>query len=331
MAHHAAPGSLSFSRRVARLRRRATFDRVSFLAVFLVVPVALFVIFELSPMVQALYYGMTNWRGFSATMDFVGFRNYVQMFSDTKFLISMRNSALLVVVVPTITLVLSFAIAAVVTTGGRSIGRVEGLKGGGIHRVVSFFPYTVPAIVVGLIWAQVYDPSRGLLNGVLKAIGFKQFQGFAWIGQVSTAMPSSMFVIVWSFVGFYTVLFVAAIKGIPAETYEAARIDGAGRFRTAIAITLPQIADTVRTAYIYLGLAAIDAFVYMQALNPQGGPDFSTLTMSQNLYMEAFKGGNFGYATAIGVVLAAVTMAYAGVIFVVFRLLRGKDDGMRAS
>jgi N-acetylglucosamine transport system permease protein len=65
----------------------------------------------------------------------------------------------------------------------------------------------------------------------------------------------------------------------------------------------------------------------MQALNPQGGPEFSTLTISQDLYMEAFKAGRFGYATAMGVMLAVVTMVYAGIIFLVFRLIRGKDDG----
>ena len=317
-------------RRATRWRRQLTFDKVSFILVFLGLPVAVFAVFVLSPEVQALYYGMTDWRGFTPNMNFIGFDNYVRMLSDDKFMLSLRNSTLLVLIVPTITLVLAFAIASAVTTGGRSIGQVEGLRGGGIHRVVSFFTYTVPAIVIGLIWAQVFDPSRGLLNGILTGLGFSQFEGFAWIGQVSTAMPSSMFVIIWSFVGFYTVLFVAAIKGIPAETYEAARIDGAGRFRLAISITLPQIADTVRTAYIYLGLAAIDAFVYMQAMNPQGGPNFSTLTMSQDLYMEAFRGGNFGYATAIGVVLAVVTMAYAGIIFLIFRLLRGRDEA-RAS
>jgi len=272
---------------------------------------------------------MTDWRGFSPTMNFIGFDNYVRMFHDSNFLTSLRNSTLLVLTVPTLALVCAFAIASVVTAGGASIGRVKGLPGGGVYRVVSFFPYTVPAIVVGIIWAQIFNPNLGLLNGILTRLGFAKFAGFAWLGRTTTAMPVAMFVIVWSFIGFYTVLFVAAIKGIPAETYEAARIDGAGRFRTAVSITLPQIADSVRTAYIYLGLVAIDAFVYMQALTPEGGPKYSTLTMSQNLYMEAFRNGNFGYATAIGVVLAIVTMLYAGLVMLVFRLLRGRTDEVR--
>jgi N-acetylglucosamine transport system permease protein len=134
-----------------------------------------------------------------------------------------------------------------------------------------------------------------------------------------------MFVIIWSFVGFYTVLFVAAIKGIPAEIYESARVDGAGRFRTAIKITLPLVRDTVQTAYIYLGILALDAFVYMQALNPNGGPNNTTLTMSQDLFNTAFRKGQFGYATAMGVVLAAVTLLLAVIVFAVNRLTGGGE------
>ncbi|MDR1392663.1 MAG: sugar ABC transporter permease [Bifidobacteriaceae bacterium] len=320
------PGSRR--RRVARFRQRLTFDRISFVAVFLILPLAIFGVFELSPYIQAFYYAMTNWGGFSAEMDFVGFDNFIKLTSDAKFLRAAANSALLCAVLPTLTLVTAFAIAVVVTTGGPIIGRVTGLKGGGFYRVISFFPYTVPAIVIGLIWAQVYDPTRGLLNGFLKLIGLDQFDGFPWIGNVHTAMPASMFVILWGFVGFYTILFVAAIKGIPAETYEAARIDGAGRFRTAVSIALPQVLDSVQTSYIYLGLTVIDSFVYMRVLNAQGGPDFSTLTITQDLHMEAFTRGQFGYATSMGVVLAAITMLYAGIIFLIFRLIRGKDTDL---
>ena len=82
-----------------------------------------------------------------------------------------------------------------------------------------------------------------------------------------------MFVIIWGLVGFYMVLFIAAIKGVPAEVFEAARIDGAGRFRTAVSITIPLIRDNVQTAFIYIGILALDAFVYMAALEPGGGPE----------------------------------------------------------
>src|SRR5699024_10805002 len=119
--------------------------------------------------------------------------------------------------------------------------------------------------------------------------------------------------------GFYTILFVAAIKGVSAEIYEAAKLDGAGRFRTAISVTIPLIRDTIQTAYIYIGIAALDSFVYMAALNPNGGPNFSTLTMTQDLFQTAFKKGQFVYATSIGVVLAVVTLLFATIVFLVNR------------
>jgi N-acetylglucosamine transport system permease protein len=316
-------------RPAARRRRMAGRGRLSFMAVFLGLPLAIFLIFVIYPFGQALYYAMTDWNGFSPTYNFVGLGNFTKLFHDDVFMRSLLNNVELAIVVPLVTIVLALAIAMVITVGGPSRGSIRGIRGSGFYRVVSFFPYTVPAIVIGLIWAQVYDPSAGILNAFLTGIGLSGFNNFAWLGEVRTAMPASMFVIIWSFVGFYTVLFVAAIKGIPAEIYEAARIDGAGRFRTATRITLPLLRDTVQTAYIYLGILALDAFVYMQALNPNGGPNNTTLTMSQDLFNTAFRKGQFGYATAMGVVLAVVTLLLAVIVFAVNRLTGGGERRLR--
>jgi N-acetylglucosamine transport system permease protein len=312
-----------------RRRRKPTLSRLSFMAVFLGLPLAIYVIFVIYPFGQAIYYAMTDWSGFSPTYNFVGLQNFRELFHDAIFMQSLRNNVKLAVVVPLVTIVLALAIATVVTVGGPSKGNIRGIRGSGFYRVVSFFPYTVPAIVIGIIWAQVYDPSAGILNASLTKVGLSGFQNFAWLGDPRTAMPASMFVIIWSFVGFYTVLFVAAIKGIPAEIYEAARMDGAGRFRTAVSITLPLVRDTVQTAYIYLGIVALDAFVYMQALNPNGGPNNTTRTMSQELYNTAFRKGEFGYATAMGVVLAVVTLLFAVLVFAINHFTGGGERRLR--
>ncbi|MCX7523352.1 sugar ABC transporter permease [Microbacterium sp. STN6] len=311
-----------------RHRRKLTFDKVSFMVVFLGVPLAIFLIFVISPFVQALYYSMTDWNGFSPSMDFVGLKNFERLLQDDTFIRAVINCILLGVIVPFVTIAIALIIASVVTVAGPSKGTVRGIKGAGLYRAVSFFPYCIPAIVIGLIWAQVYDPSSGLLNGFLTSIGLHQFENFPWLGNVTTAMPASMWVIIWGFIGFYTVLFVAAIKGIPAETYEAVRLDGAGRFRTAMSVTIPLIRDSVQTAYIYLGIAALDSFVYMSALFPNaGGPANTTLVISQELFNTAFRKGQFGYATAMGVVLAAVTLLFAAIVFIVVRLSRGREEG----
>lgn len=304
----------------ARRWKLPSLENTSFMLVFLGLPLAIYVIFVISPFVQAFYYSMTDWSGFSKNMNFVGLANYVALFSDPVFTKAVYNSIFLVLVLPPLVIILALTLATLVTVGGVSQGQIQGLKHSGIYRVISFFPYTIPAIVIGILWAQMYDPSNGLLNGILTLMGFDFFKSFAWLGDERTAMGASIFVIAWSMVGFYMVLFVAAIKGLPSEVYEAARVDGAGRFRTAISVTVPMIRDTIRTAYIYLGILALDAFVYMQALNPSGGPANSTVVISQHLLNTAFKKGKFGYATSMGATLAIITLAFAAIVFLVFYL-----------
>ena len=271
-------------------------------------------------------YSFTNWGGFSREMDFVGMDNYVRLTKDPLFLTALGNNVMLAILLPLIIVVLSLVLATMITVAGRSVGEVKGLKGAGFYRVISFFPYAIPAIVVGIMWGQIFDPSAGLVNGVLTGLGFEGFQSFPWLGDIKTAMPVTIFIVVWGFIGFYMILFIAAIKGIPSEIYEAARIDGAGRFRTAWTITLPLIRENVQTAYIYLGIMAIDAYVYMQALNPFGGPENSTLVMSQYLMTTAFDKQMFGVACAMGVVMGLLTAVFAAIVFTVNRLTGGKDQ-----
>jgi N-acetylglucosamine transport system permease protein len=307
-------------------RRNLTFDRISFFIVFLVVPVAGYLTFVVSPFVQAAYFSLTSWSGFSPDMAFVGLDNYVKLVNDSTFMTAVGNSVTLAVVLPIVTVAIALIFASLVTVGGPSRGQIRGLRHSSVYRVISFFPYVVPAIVIGLIWASIYDPNSGLLNGVLTGLGLDQFEAFAWLGDVRTAQYAVMFAIVWGLVGFYMVLFIAAIKGVPAEIFEAARVDGAGRFRTATSITIPLIRDNVQTAFIYMGILALDAFVYVAALAPGGGPENSTLVMSQQLFTTAFTKGQFGYACAMGVVLALITLAYAGLVFAVNKLTGGTNE-----
>jgi N-acetylglucosamine transport system permease protein len=309
-----------------RTRRKLTFDKISFIVVFLGLPLTIFLVFVVWPFVQAFYYSMTDWSGFTSDMAFVGLRNYRTLLHDDIFMTAFWNNILLAIVVPLVTVVLSFVLATMVTVGGTSHGAARGIRNSNFYRVISFFPYTIPAIIIGLLWGQMFDPSSGLLNGVLTKLGFARFDSFPWLGDTRTAMPASMFVIIWGFVGFYMVLFVAAIKGIPSDYYDAIRLDGAGRIRTAFSITLPLIRDNIQTAYIYLGILALDAFVYMQALNPDGGPDNSTLVMPQRLLTTAFTKGQFGLASAMGVVLALATLTFAAIVFAVNRLTGGREQ-----
>lgn len=315
---------------VRRRRRKPTFDRISFFAVFLGLPLAVYLLFVIWPFIQAVYISLTAWNGFSNAMPFIGLENYVTLFQDENFLRAMLNSSILGLVLPLVTIVLALSLASVVTLGGPSRGQVRGLHGSGFYRVVSFFPYVIPAIVVGIMWGMIFDPNAGLVNAFLNAIGVPIGQ-FPWLGDARTALGTSMFIITWGFVGFYMVLFIAAIKGIPAELFEAARVDGAGRMRTLVQVTIPLIRDNVQTAYVYMGIIALDAFVYMSALYlSPGGPENSTLVMSQELYYTAFGGtGKFGLATAMGVVLSLITLAFAGLVFGVNKITGGSAQDER--
>jgi N-acetylglucosamine transport system permease protein len=313
-------GQAASAKRRGGRRQPVRPDRVLLLLVFVGLPLTVYSVLVLWPFAQAAAYALTSWNGFTPEKPFVGLQNFVTLFHDDLFRKAVRNTLVLVTVLPVVTLALAFVLALLVTVGGPTHGQVRGLRGASFYRVVSFFPYVVPAVVIGLIWAQVYDPNNGLLNGLLTGAGADHFKAFAWLGREGTAMWATIAVVVWSFAGFYMVLFIAAVRGIPTELFEAARLDGAGRIRTAVSIVIPSIANSLWTAYIYMGIVALDMFVFVAVFNPNGGPRNSTLVVTQEIYSTAFTHGKFGLACAMGVVLAAMTFAFIGLVALVRRL-----------
>ena len=313
--------------KAARWRRtHLTVAKVSFAAVFLGVPLVVYAVLVLSPFVQAIVYSLTSWSGFDASMTFVGLRNYARAFSDDTFLVAVRNSVVLAFVLPVLVIAIALALATLVTIGGPSAGPVRGARFAEFYRVVLFFPYIIPAIATALMFSSVYDPSSGLLNGILTGIGLRGFDSFPWLGDTRTALAAVIFVMTWASVGFYMVIFVAAIKNVPAEVYEAARLDGAGRLRIALRVTVPMLRSPIRTSLIYTGIFALDAFVFMSGLESGGAPDNATLVISQDLFRTAFTKGQFGLACAMGVTLAGITLLFAAVVFLVDRATGGRDS-----
>ncbi len=309
-----------------RRRRRPTPARMLFFLVFLGIPVTVYLMFVVSPFVQSFYYSLTSWSGLSQNIEFIGLNNYLTLYRDGVFWASLRNNLVLLLVLPVVTISLAYALAVMLTFGGQSRGGVRGVRGAGFYRVVSFFPYAVPAVITAILFNFIYHPSGGLLNGVLnipaRVFGLEPIR-IAWLGDQRFALGAVSFAIVWTFVGFYMVLFVAAIKGIGQEVLEAARIDGAGRVRTAVQIVLPMVRDNVSTALVYMGIFALDAFTFVSVMTPNGGTSNSTKVVSLHLYQTAFSEGKFGLASAMGVVMAVVTMLVA---LVVITLGRSKES-----
>ncbi|EWS82001.1 carbohydrate ABC transporter permease [Brachybacterium phenoliresistens] len=297
--------------------RRLTPGRVLFFALFLGLPLLVYVVFVVSPFAQAIYYSFTDWRGVSSHQEFIGLGNYRALLEDRTFHLALRNNLVLMIVLPVVVISLGFALATLVTIGGSSRGEIRGIRGANIYRVISFFPYVIPSVVIGILFAFIYAPGGGLLNGLLGLVGIES--QIAWLGDPRFAMAAVVLAVVWNMVGFYMVLFVAAIKAVPSEVIEAARLDGAGRLRLAVQVVLPIIKDNVSTAMTYMGIMALDMFVFINVMTPGGGTSKSTEVVARYLYETAFQKSDFGRASAMGVVLAVITLMMAILVQVVTR------------
>lgn len=290
------------------------YGKYRFIASFLAIPLLLYIVFVVSPYLQAIYISMTDWRGFSPNRNFIGLENYAELLGDGRFWRAMWHNALLLIVVPVVTIGIALFLATMTTVAGRrgSVGR-GGVRGSRFYQVVFVFPHVVPLVIAGVLFGFFYNPEAGLLNGLLRLVGFDWLTR-AWLGDTTFALPAVMAVLIWSFVGFFYIVLSAAMKSLPTEVFEAAVLDGAGGIRTFVSITVPMLTDSLKTSYIYLGILMLDCFALLQVMLPDGGPDGSTEVVAQYLYRAAFTDGRFGYASAIGVALCLVTLALAIVV-----------------
>jgi N-acetylglucosamine transport system permease protein len=280
------------------------------LAGALVPALVLHVVFVLSPYAQAFYLSLTDWSGVTGEARYVGADNFVRLGGDTLFLDAVRNNTVMLLVVPAVTIALALFLASM----------VRSRKGASAYQIVWFFPQMLSLVIIGVLWSFVYSPNTGLLNSGLRAIGLGSLAR-SWLAEPSLALPAVMAVVIWSSVGFYVVLFRAAIDGIPEELFEAAVLDGAGGWATFRGVTLPLLRENVQVAFVYLGIIALDGFVLVQVMSVgPGGPDGATEVVGLSLYRAAFTYGKFGYATAMGVALF-----FASLTFAVLALRWGRD------
>ncbi|MFC0626986.1 carbohydrate ABC transporter permease [Kribbella deserti] len=283
-----------------------------FLGSLLLVPLALYAVFVISPYLQAFSISLTDWQGMSAAYRYIGFDNFGALFEDPVFWIALRHNAFLVLTIPVIVVTLALGFSALLNYRG-------GVRGSGFYKVVYFFPGVLSIAVVSVLWQFVYEPRNGLLNGLLGSVGLEGLEQ-VWLGDKEVALGAITAVVVWGGVGFYVVLFTAAMSSIPREIYEAALLDGAGPWQAFWRLTLPLIWGTVQVALAYLMIGAMDMFALVKILSVgPGGPDNSTQVISLYMYESAFTYGQFGYASAIGVTLFFLTLVLT---LLVFRLSR---------
>ncbi|NUR86597.1 MAG: sugar ABC transporter permease [Nonomuraea sp.] len=285
-----------------------------FVAGFLVLPLTLYAVFVISPYVQAFQIALTDWRGVSAGLNYVGLDNFTRMFGQEAFWQAVRNHAVMLVVMPVAVIGLALVFAYLLNPAGSA----RAVRGAGFYRVVFFLPQVLAVAVVGVLFKAVYRPDRsGVLNGALSAAGLDPV---GWLTEPNLALWSIIAVMVWQAVGFYVVLFSAGMSAIPREVYEAAALDGAGRARMFFSVTMPLLRDTVQVAWVYLGIAAFDGFALVNVLSvEQGGPSGATTVLAVEIYKNAFAFSRFGYASALGVALFFLTLTFAALTMRVTR------------
>ncbi|MEV6998003.1 MULTISPECIES: carbohydrate ABC transporter permease [unclassified Streptomyces] len=286
-----------------------------FIVGFLALPVIVYAVFVISPFVQAFQISLTDWSGLVGTAKFVGLENFERLWHNEDFWNALWHNVYMLIAVPIVTLGLGLFFAFMLNVGGkrRKNEVITGVAGSKFYRFVFFFPQVISITIIAVIWFNIYnpDPQDGMLNSLLGAVGLDGWQN-AWLGEKSLALLCIMAVMIWSHVGFYVVLFSAAMASIPRDIYEAALLDGAGRFPTFFRITLPLLWDTVQTGWVYMGIIALDGFALVQIMSVNmGGPDGATDVMPLRLYLTAFRDSQFGYASAMGVAMLIVTMTFA--------------------
>jgi N-acetylglucosamine transport system permease protein len=290
-----------------------------FIVGFLALPLGLYTLFVVWPFAQSIYYSFTDWTGLSPEFETVGLDNYRRMLDDEIFWKSLQHSLLFAVVLPLVTIGLALFFAFMINAGGRRRKGgpvITGVRGSAFYKIVYFFPQVLSIAIVALLFAFAYNPDSGAVNSLLRGVGLGGVQPL-WLGDPDLALWCVMAVLVWSTVGFFVVLFTAGMASVPADLYEAALLDGAGRATTFFRVTLPLLWDTVRSGWVYLGILALGAesFAVVQIMTTgPGGPDYSTTVLVLYVYQKAFRDGQAAYATTIGVALLVVTLAFAAVV-----------------
>ncbi len=267
---------------------------------FLAVPIALYTIFVLLPYCSAMVFAFTRWSGLSANIRFNGVNNFIKLYQDEKFWNALSHNGIALVILPPVILGIALFFGFLFT---------QGIKWGRFFRIAYFFPQVMSVVVVAVLWDFIYHPTIGLLNALLSGLGITQLASFPWLGSPQTVFGAVLAVVIWQSVGFYMVLFIAGMQGIPADYFEAAKIDGANSWVMFWNVTVPLLWDTIRTAIIFVAIGAMDLYAIVTVMtNGTGGPSRAADVVPTYLYSTAFSDGQFGYATAMGLVLLVLVL-----------------------
>ncbi|MCI8726164.1 MAG: sugar ABC transporter permease [Hungatella sp.] len=272
------------------LRRRKTLVAYSFILPNLIG----FFLFTFVPIVFSLLLSFCEWDS-GNPIKFVGLENFIYMFSrDNSFWISLKNTIYYTVVTVPVTLALSLFLAILMN---------KPLKGRVFFRSVLFFPYVASLVAIAVVWMALFNPDRGPVNGVLMALGIANPP--RWAASTTWALPTIIGLTVWKGMGYYMIVYLAALQGVSRELYEAASLDGANTWQQFKSITWPCVTPTTFYILVLLMVSTFKSYDTMY-ITTQGGPGEATKVLAYHIYNTAFVSSKFGYASAIAMVLLVI-------------------------
>jgi multiple sugar transport system permease protein len=271
-------------------------------AVFFLAPALLAIgIFFFVPVIAAFVLSFTDFDIYSlgnfSYARFVGLKNYLQILNDPLFWKALKNTLYFLVV--------GGPMSVGVSLGAALMLQSRTVRFAGLFRTAYFAPVVTTLVAVAVVWRFVYHPRFGLLNYALSLIGIN---GIDWLGDPAWSMPAIILMAVWKNFGYNMIIFIAGLQNIPKEMYEAASIDGAGRWQQFRLITLPMLAPTTLFISIITMIGYFQLFAEPYVMT-QGGPLNSTLSIVLLMYQQGFRWWNMGYSAAIAFVLFAFILA----------------------
>lgn len=253
-----------------------------------------FLIFQLVPILAALYISSTEWRILSVP-EFIGLRNFDKLlFNDDLFWQSIKVTVIYVIFRVPFSAMLSLALALLMN---------QQLAGRRLFRTIYYLPAVIPLVAVSMMWIWIFNPEYGVMNSIIRVFGI---EGPQWIHSSRWALPALIIMSLWQ-VGTGMVIFLAGLQGIPAHLYEAATIDGANTWQKFLSITLPMLSPVVLFALVMNVIGSFQIFTQAYIMTG-GGPGNATLFLVLYIYRNAFEWFHMGYAAALAWVLFLVVL-----------------------
>ncbi|GLX70312.1 ABC transporter permease [Paenibacillus glycanilyticus] len=286
-------------------------QRYVILISFLTLPLLLLAVFSFYPALYLAWLSFTSWDGYSPNKAWVGFNNYKDIFTNADiFKVLSHNFVYFIGGIVQNIVALFFA----VLLNSR-------LRGRNTFRVLLFLPYIMNSVAIAYMFTYVYDAQNGSLNALLTSVGLESWIR-SWMGDAGIVNYSLAFISAWKFMGFNMVIYLGALQSIPGDLYEAAKIDGAGPFKSFLYITWPSIIKIVELSMLLTVSGALEVFD-LPFVMTKGGPAGASQTFVTQTVETAFNFSNYGLASAMGMVLLIIVVL---VIFVQRKLiLRGED------